>query len=191
MTPKQLTLILLLLILGACILVTLPVAYIAYQNYQSYQTDLNTLTIISTRLGYVPEHRLNLYESSAQTFHNIYLVFYSDDSPDFFLSRVNALGFTQKFFYLEDSSNVNYFLKSYVNEGLLNEGFITLNGYYMEEDIGTKVIAPIITYWILLDPMTKKSVHVRYARPSGSSDKWLRDGKPLKGNIVVVTINRR
>ena len=192
MTPKQLTLILLLLILGACILVTLPVAYIAYQNYQSYQTDLNTLTSIATRLGYTPERQLNLYEVSSQTYHNLKLVFYTTDSLDQFSAKISSSRLNQEMFFqnVASSSIGTYFLEQNVNERLSN-GIITLNGYYKHTDIEAKNLTPIISNWILLDPETKKTVTIYYACPTGAPDKWLRDGKLLEGNIVVISINRR
>jgi len=189
---KKITLVTVLLLVVICVLlITTPIAYVTYQNYQSYQRDLNTLISISAQLGYLPEHQLNLYEDWAMTYHILAVVFYSPISLDQFSTKITSSGLKQEFFFPKETSGFKYsFIDLVVNRGLSGK-VITINGYHQEIDIEAKNLAPIIATWGLFDPATKKSIDIYYARPTGAQDKWLLDGKPLEGNIIVIKINRR
>lgn len=76
---KKITVVTVLLLVVACVLlITTPIAYVTYQNYQSYQRDLDTLISISSQLGYLPEHQLNLFEDRAMTYHILRVVLLSN-----------------------------------------------------------------------------------------------------------------
>ena len=189
---KKTTLLTVLLLVAMCILVIMaPVAYIAYQNYQSYQTDLNTLTSIATRLGYTPERKLNFYEARAQTYHIMGLAFHVQDSSDQFLVKVQSLGFTLKNFTREDldRNRRELFLEYSVNQGLRDK-FVTLNGRYKSEEFGVEFPPPLVSNWNLYSSEMQRTIEIEYGRPPNSADIWLYDGKPLGGNVVVVTLHR-
>ena len=170
-------------------LVLLPVTYLVVQSYWSYQTDLSILTSIAAQLGHTPDRQLNLYESSAQTYHILRVAFYTSDSLDQFSARVQSLGFRLEYFMSEEvNKRSTTSLLGIVNYGLESR-FLTLNGRYKSEDFGFGVPQPLESKWKLYSPT--RAIEIQYGRPPSPADMWLYDGKPLAGNIVVVTLHRR
>ncbi|MBI5051944.1 MAG: hypothetical protein HZC38_04810 [Chloroflexi bacterium] len=188
MTTKQLTSIVAILLLGACLVILLPIAYLVIRNYWNYQTDLNTLTSIAAKLGHTPDRQLNLYESSAQTYHILRVAFYTSDSLDQFSARVQSLGFRLEYFMSEEvnkRSTTSVLQKA--NYGLQDK-FVTLNGRYKTEDFYGDVPSPLESTWKLYSPT--RAIEIHYGRVPSSTDAFIYDGKPLGGNVVVVTLHR-
>ena len=199
MTAKQIVLVLSTLVLGLCVVVVLPVAYVSYRNYASYQTDLDTLTSTATKLGYTPDRKLNFYEARALTYDILVLVFYTPDSLDQFSAKVQSLGFVQSYFFEETiNRSSESFLEEKVNWGIaqdLPDRHVTLNNYYERKEfsIGPSFPGqrpPLVTEWDLDNPIVKRNINIHYGRPPKPTDVWLYGVKPLPGNVVVVSLRR-
>lgn len=191
MTTKKLTSIVAFLLLGVCVLASSPIAYLVIRSYWNYQTDLNTLNSIATQLGYTPDRRLNFYEAESMEYDYLGLVFYTQDSLDQFSAKVQPLGFTLNYFTREDldRSRRDLFLEYSVNYGLRDK-FVTLNGRYKSEEFGLKLSPPFVSTWNLYSSEMRRTIQIEYGRPPNATDVWLYDGKPLAGNVVVVTLHR-
>jgi len=188
MTTKQLTSIVSILFLGACLVILLPVAYLVVRSYWNYQSDLNTLTSIATQLGYTPDRRLNFYEAKSMEYDFLGLVFYTQDPLDQFSAKVQSLGFRLEYFMSEEvNKRSTTSLFGIVNYGLESR-YVTLNGLYKTQDFGFGVPQPLESTWKLYS--LTRAIEIHYGRVPSSSDVFTYDGKSLGGNVVVVMLHR-
>ncbi len=191
MTTKQLTSIVAILLLGACLFILLPIAYLVIRSYWNYQTDLNTLNSIATQLGYTPDRRLNFYEAESMEYDYLGLVFYTQDSVDQFSVKVQFPGFTLEHFYPENrnQTGMNASFLGTINYGLKGR-YVTLNGRYKSEDFVFGTSPPLVSKWKLYSSTVQRTIEVHYGRVPSSTDAFIYDGKPLRGNVVVVMLHR-
>ncbi len=180
------------MLIGAPIIVcVLSMASVYYQKQQAYRQDVDDLLTIAAALDYTPDHYIRSYrEAGGNTADILRVVYYSDESWEQFVSRVQALGFTQRLYAHNNGGTNSLFLEMHVNRHL-TESFVTLNDHYMRKDFFfLNLPAPIITEWYLRDAQSR-NIDIYYAQTPGPTDVWKYNGEVMPGNIVLVTFDRR
>jgi hypothetical protein len=166
----------------ACILIP---GSVYYQKQQAYRQDVDDLLAIAAALGYTPDRYIRSYRDfGGNTPDVIVVVFYSDESWEQFVSRVQALGFNQ----LRYSQRTNPdFLEMDVNHQFVGSG-VTLNDHYTDEDF-LRWPAPVVTHWYLMDAQSR-GIEIYYAQTPDPTDVWKYNGQVVPGNIVLVSFDR-
>ncbi len=168
--------------------VGVPLAYYTRAAQQRYEQDVEDVTAIAAALGYSDGTHIDVHRVYGVLVYDLIdVVFYSTDTFEGFLEKVNALGLEQKHFYLTSSDVEGYFLELTVNSGS-PEHLVTLNGLYTREHFKNGG-GPQVSQWNLRD-QKGRLLSVYYAQPSNPQQVWMYGSQPLPGNVVVVTLNR-
>ncbi len=99
---------------------------------------------------------------------------------------VKALGFSQEYYF--GPGDPDYQILELLN--LNSKSKLTLGDLQDEWSfIRNPDLSPILVKWVLKTSF-KKTLTITYLRSNSRGDIWKYDGKGLKGNVLVVKLNR-
>lgn len=195
MSKRRKAIVIILPILLLCAVCAAPWAYWAYQDSQEYQADVDRLYEIAGQLGYSERNYIRFYQEKSFGIDfsqdSITLVFYSTNSFEQFLYKVEQLGLIQNNYNYNRQSIAADFLEEVVNHDA-SEKLVSINNHYLSVDFDSAIRPPpIVTRWGLQDTGGRKTlVIIHYVQTPRDEDVWMVDSQPISGNIVVVELNR-